>query len=232
MRRFLITAILLMLATCGYAAEKWAANMPYVAVLEEQSPFYARCIPHNIRGSEGITQILRLHLEGDEVIATYAWYNRNGLVLGWSPKAGKVALMRVRQDEGLAVEKQIEFSFYLGNQFLRSYTTADLAKLGARVQPDESAREGGLKASSMRAVYRVEGCKQVLGGSNDYYFSVRLDETKNLSFDILTGKLCRIEKFGNEQHMILVESAATSNVHNVELDMRLVRMRDRSPHRR
>ena len=76
--------------------------------------------------------------------------------MGWSPKAGKVAVMRMRQDEDLPVEKQIEFSFYLGDQFLRSYTTADLVKLGAKVELDANAVEAGLDASSKRAVYRVE----------------------------------------------------------------------------
>ena len=205
------------------AAAKSAGNRPYVAAFEEQSPFYARCIPAKSTGNEGTTQILRLRPEGDEVIATYAWYNRNGIVMGWSPKAGKVAVMRVRQDEGLAVEKQIEFSFYLGDQFLRSYTTADLVKLGAKVERDASAIEDGLGASSKRAVYRVEGCKQVWG-TNDYYFSVRLDETQTLSFDILTGKLCRIEKDGSKQRLIPVESAATTSCRTMP-NQSLYRMR-------
>jgi len=210
MRRSLMAAVLLMVATCGSAGAKSAGNCSYVATFEERSPFYARCIPDKIRGSEGTTQVLCLQPKGDEVIATYAWYNRNGIVMGWSPKAGKVAVMRVRQDEGLAVEKQIEFSFYLGDQCLRSYTTADLVKLGAKVELDANAIEAGLDASSKRAVYRVEGCKQVWA-TNDYYFSVRLDETRTLSFDILTGKLCRIEKDGGKERLMPVESAATDS---------------------
>lgn len=176
MRRSLMTAILLIVATCGYATAKSAGNRPYVAAFDEQSGFYARCIPAKNTGSAGTTQIMCLRPEGDELITTYTWYNRNGIVMGWSPKAGKVAVMRVRQDEGLAVEKQIEFSFYLGEQLLRSYTTADLVKLGATVERDANAIEGGLGSSSKRAVYRVEGCKQAWN-TNDYYFSVRLDET-------------------------------------------------------
>ncbi|NQU09265.1 hypothetical protein HQ590_00620, partial [bacterium] len=119
MRASLLSAMLLMVATCDHAAAMRASNRPYVGAFDEQSPFYAKCIPDKSRGSEGTTQILRLRPEGDQVIATYAWYNRKGIVMGWSPKAGKVAVMRVRQDEGFAVEKQIEFRFYLGDQFLR-----------------------------------------------------------------------------------------------------------------
>jgi hypothetical protein len=186
------------------AVAKSAGNRPYVVGAGKPSPFYARCIPDESRGSKGTTQLLCIRRDGDEVIATYAWYNRHGLVMGWSPKAGKVAVMRVKQDEGLAIEKQIELSFYLGDQFLRSYTTADLATLGAKVQRDPHAIEAGLGTSSKRAVYSIEGCKQAWN-TNDYYFSVRLDEKRTLSFDILTGNLCRIEKDGRKQRLVPVE---------------------------
>jgi hypothetical protein len=52
--------------------------------------------------------------------------------------------------------------------------------------------------------------------TNDYYFSVRLDETQALSFDILTGRLWRIEKDGSTQRLMTVESAATTNAHDAE----------------
>jgi hypothetical protein len=222
-RHFSFSVVTLLLACLLWAsvepeargAAKSASNQPYVAAFGEQAPFYARCIPEKGRGNDGTTQILRVRPERDEVVAIHAWYNRNGIVMGWSPKAGKVAVMRVRQDEGLAVEKQIEISFYLGDQFLRTYTTAGLAKLGAKVERDASAVEGGLGASSKRAVYRVEGCKQVWN-TNDFYFSVRLDETQTLSFDVLTGKLCRIEKDGRKERLVPVDSTAVTDTHDVE----------------
>ena len=112
--------------------------------------------------------------------------------------------MRVRQDEGLPPDKQIELSFHLGEQFLRSYTTEDLAKLGAKVEQDANAVERGLGLTSKRAVYQIEGCKQAWN-TNDYYFSVRLDETQTLSFDIITGRLCRVVKDGSKQRLVPVE---------------------------
>ncbi len=203
MRESIAAVILLSIAIGSSAAAKRTGNAPFVVAFEEQSPFYARCLPDEKRGSKGTTQIVRVRANGDEVITTYSWYNRNGLVLGWSPKAGKVAVMRVRQDEGLPPEKQVEFSFYLGDQYLQSFTTADLVKLGAGIKRDAAAFEGGLSVSSKRAEYRVEGCKQVVG-TNDYYFTVRLDDTRTLSFDILTGTLCRIEKDGSKQRLVPV----------------------------
>lgn len=216
MRQSIAIVILLLMAFDSSAVAKSAGNRPYVAAFEEQSPFFARCIPAESRGSKGSTQIVRVRRTGDEVIATYAWYNRYGLVMGWSPKAGKVAVMRMKQDEGLAIEKQIEFSFYLGDQFLRSYTTADLVTLGAKVESDRiGIMEHGLGASSKRAVYRVEGSKQVRC-TNDCYFSVRLDETRTLAFDILTGNLCRIEKDGAKQRLVPVEGPAAKETNDAE----------------
>ena len=180
---------------------KSAGNRVYVVAFEGHSPIYARCIPDESNGSKGITQIVRVRREGDEVFTTYAWYNRHGLVMGWSPKAGKVAVMRMKQNEGLTIEKQIEFGFYLGDQFLRSYTTADLVKLGAKLERDAHAIESGLGVSSKRAVYSVEGCKQAWN-TNDYYFSVRLNESHTLNFDIVTGRLCRVEKDGSKQRLV------------------------------
>ncbi len=208
MRASIAAVVLLLMAFGSSGPEKSAGNGAYVVAFAEQSPFYARCLPDEERGSKGTTQIVRVRAKGDEVLTTYPWYNRNGLVLGWSPKEGKVAVMRLRQDKGLPPEEQVEFSFYLGEQHLQSFTTADLVKLGAKLGRDPAAFENGLDVSSRRAGYRAEGCKQVQG-TNDYYFLVRLDDTRDLSFDILTGKLCRIEEDGNKQRLVALEGAAT-----------------------
>jgi hypothetical protein len=210
MKSFLTMVCVMTVAVCGNAAAMSAENFPYVAAFAEYSPFYARCIPYKAYGNEGSTQILWVRPEGDEVVATFPWYNRYGIVMGWSPKAGKVAVMRVRQDEGLASDKQIEFSFYLGEQLLRSYTTDDLAKLGAKVERDDNAIERGLGLDSKRAAYHVEGCEQAWN-TNDYYFSIRLDETQTVSFDIITGKLCRVEKDGIKQRLVPVDEDSTKD---------------------
>jgi len=208
MKSCMTLSLVMMLALCSHAAAKSADNRPYAAAFANHSPFYARCIPAKASGNEGSTQILQVRPEGDEVVATFAWYNRNGIAMGWSPRAGKVAVMRVRQDEGLPPDKQIELSFYLGDQLLRSYTTEDLAKLGAKMGRDAYAFERGM--TSTRVAYQVEGCMQAWN-TNDYYFSVRLDETQTLSFDIITGRLCRLEKDGSKQRLVPVKEDSTKD---------------------
>ncbi|MCX7046133.1 MAG: hypothetical protein NTX50_11690 [Candidatus Sumerlaeota bacterium] len=193
--------------SAGFASAKAAGNGPYAAAIDGYSPFYARCIPEATTGSKGVTQIKRVRKEGDELIATFDWYNRSGIIMRWSPIAGKVAVMRPRQEQGLPPEKQIEFSFYIGDRFLRSYTTTDLVKLGAAMELDLTPSKRSLGVSSRCAAYRVEGCTQVWN-TNDYYFSVRLDESRTLAFDILTGGLCRIENDGSKERMVPMGNAA------------------------
>ena len=46
----------------------------------------------------------------------YEWYSAAGLVLAWSPIAGKVGVMRLKQNTGKEPNDQIEFSFYIGGK--------------------------------------------------------------------------------------------------------------------
>ena len=81
MRLCMTASFFLMVTLCGHVAAKSAGNRSYVAAFAEQSPFYARCIPNKANGNEGSTQVLRIRPEGDEVIATFSWYNQNGIVM-------------------------------------------------------------------------------------------------------------------------------------------------------
>lgn len=196
--------ILTVIGSSSAMAKAFAWDHAYVTTMGEQGAFYARCIPEEKKGGKGITQIFLVKKEGDELVTTYDWYNRSGLVLGWSPKAGKVAVMRIRQEDGLPPEKQIELSFYLGDKLLKSYTTTDLIKLGAIL--NQTDIDTSVADTLKHVQYHDEGCKQV-PNTNDYYFQVRLNESKTLCFDILTGKLCRIEGSGVEWRMVLDEVA-------------------------
>ena len=95
---FLCAVIVVLFARSAEAKD--SGNLPYVQAFPHGGPFYARCVPDEVEGSEGITQILRVRRGGDELLHTYNWYNKRGIFLAWSPKAGKVAVMRVRQDAG------------------------------------------------------------------------------------------------------------------------------------
>src|SRR5262245_17621253 len=130
--RFLLVVTLLVGARDVFAFKE-AGNRPYV----QSGPsgvFYARCIPETNKGPAGVTEVYRVRKEGDQLVDRYDWYTKHGVILGWSPIAGKVALLAIRKDEPTAADKQVEISIYLGGKLLKSWTTAEFQALGAKVE--------------------------------------------------------------------------------------------------
>ena len=166
----------------GAGAEKRVAtNQPYVTCLG--GTFYARAIPDEEKGTKGKTTIYRVRRDQDEVIERHVWYAPDGLHLGWSPIAGKVAAMAVGGTPTKDPSERVEFSFYLGADHLMTYTTADLIKLGLW--------SNGLQHESrLTHGVRVSGCEQI-PRTNEYVFRIVLQTNqgeKTIEFDILTGK--------------------------------------------
>jgi hypothetical protein len=155
-------------------------NGPYVQSMDGPSAFYARCIPDQGEGNKGTTTIYRVRKETDEKIDTYNWYSPEGVVMGWSPIAGKVAVMSLRE-QAPTREQQIEFRFSLGGTLIHSYTTKDLETMGIKV---------GQSWDGERAQFKVLGCIQV-PNTNNYDFVIQTSDGVTLAFDILTGKLRR-----------------------------------------
>ena len=173
------------LITASSAASKSAGNRAYV----QSGPdgvFYARCVPADATGDQGVTTIYRVEAKKDVEVDRYDWFSRQGLVLGWSPIAGQVAVLRKGAPKSEDPEKQVEFSFYLGGKLLKAWTTQELVDLGARVGAHKLNFE-------KRAYLQYLGCEQI-PGSNHYVFEVKLLPDKVLRFDILTGKLRQEKK--------------------------------------
>ena len=165
------------------AASKVMQNRAYVTSGPDRfgSVFYARCVPAAARGSAGRTEVFRVREGGDEVVDRYEWYAPCGLVLGWSPIKGKVAVLAIVRDESAAEwgrREQLRFS--IGGEHLASYTNDDLIAMGA-----------GRAASSaygLHAGFSVIGCEQV-PGTNEYDFVIEIGPEKRLRFDITTGRV-------------------------------------------
>jgi hypothetical protein len=181
MKRFRCLAVLVCVVVTSAADAFKEARRPYV----QSGPdgvFYARCLPRDATGSAGSTSIYKVHAEKDELVDRYDWFTQRGVVLGWSPIAGKVAVMALLEDSPTTPDKQVELSFYLGGAHLKSWTTAELEKLGAEVS---FSHRGG-----QRAVFQVLGCEQI-PRTNQYVFTIQLARDKKVAFDILTGDLPR-----------------------------------------
>jgi hypothetical protein len=180
-RASLLCAVVLGLAASASGFSRTRDAHPYV----QSGPdgvFYARCVPSADGKGPGSTKIFRVRADKDELVDSYDWYARDGVVLGWSPLAGKVAVMRLQRgerDPGKPATGQAEFSFYLGGKLLKSYTTQELLEMGAEASV--------LPAGGRGAVYRVLGCEQV-PGANQYHFVIETKEGRKLSFDVVTAK--------------------------------------------
>jgi len=145
--------------------------------------FYARCIPEENTGTKGTTNIFRVAIDEDVLVDSYDWYSPRTVLLGWSPIAGKVAVMSM-QEERVPNDDSVQFSFHLGGQLLRAYTTEDLRGLGIKI-PKIAKRP--------YFAYRAIGCEQVPGEANVYVFSIKGSNNKKYSFDITTGELVSVD---------------------------------------
>lgn len=186
---FALAVALMILGVLPGFAMKRAGNFPFVlSALDGR--FYARCIPAKDEGGTGSTKIYRVESAKDVVIDSYDFYPPHGIWLGWSPKAGKVAVLNRLIEHNVDPKKQIELTCFLGGKKLASYTTEELWKMGAQKKLD---MVGGNCAE-----ISISGCEQI-PGTNDYDFVIRTGLNTYLRIDILTGKIRAAKsKGGNE----------------------------------
>jgi hypothetical protein len=178
-----LPAILLGLSALAFGKD--APDAPYVQSMQG-GVFYARCIPEGSGHGRGTTTIYRVGRDADTPVDRYDWYASDcGVVLGWSPLAGKVAVMstRIVPPRAGEDEHQVELSFYLGGQLLRSYTTSDLIRLGAEPR---RLRDSSGRSQWRRAEFTPGECEQV-PGTNTYVFTILVANDRRIAFDITTG---------------------------------------------
>jgi hypothetical protein len=144
--------------------------------------FYARCVPPT-DGRAAHTDVYRVEGETDKLVDRYDWFAQAGLVLGWSPIKGEVAVMAAM--EGTVVDadwrRQEELHLSMGGKQVKSYTSGDLIALGADEVVSTAPRR-------RHAGFRMLGCEQV-PLTNEYDFVVEVGQGKRLRFDITTGEL-------------------------------------------
>jgi hypothetical protein len=179
MKQMIIACLFLALVSGPDAsAFKDAGNRAYV----QSGPdgvIYARAIPAANQGETGTTAIYRVREKSDELIDHYDWYTKHGLSLGWSPIAGKVAVLAVRKAVPASLDRQVELSLYVGGVLIRDLTSADLKQMGAEI--------GWSPYGGERASFQVMGCEQI-PGTNDYVFRLAFGKDRTVSINILNGQ--------------------------------------------
>ena len=183
MKRILIVfSFVILLAIPSHAYKGRDENYAFIqSALGGQ--YYVRSIPEEKIGIKGTTKVYEVRNDSDELIDAYNFYMKGDVFLGWSPKAGKFALVHIEKDRVTeenwlqAIGKISQITFYLGGQKLKSYTKDDLIFLG--VLKEESRLNLDIK---------IKGIEQILG-TNDYVFSIEKSDQSAISFDITTGAL-------------------------------------------
>jgi len=148
--------------------------------------YYARAIPEECIGTKGYTQIYRVENEQDKLLHTYNWFNRYGIILAWSPIVGKVAVLTAWHEQINPFGENVEISFFIDGQHLRSYTINELIQMGAEYEQQKELSQG------KQLNYKILGCEQILR-TNEYRFVIIIGE-KKVFFDILTGKIANNRK--------------------------------------
>jgi len=124
----LLISLFICLLSCEALASKPVPNFPYIKCGLDGF-FYLKAIPKDLSGEAGPTKILKVGKDGDELVDEYNWYTRGELYLGWSPLAGKVALIRLEK-ENLELRPHgceiLKLVFYLGGKEIRSYNKEQL----------------------------------------------------------------------------------------------------------
>lgn len=147
-------------------------NQPYVKSIGH-GYFYARAIPKETQGNLGITKIYRVGIESDKLIDSYDWYSSNNIFLAWSSLTGKIAILRIRPKKG------VEMTFYLGGNYLKSYTNDEMNQMCAKT---EHALGRG---SRMNIEYL--GVEQIPWTAQSV-FKINIPKIGIKRFDILTGE--------------------------------------------
>jgi hypothetical protein len=176
MKLFARAAAVLQTDVAPASAGKVGPNRSYLQTGPD-GVYYARCVPEAETGRAGTTKVYQVGPEKDVLVDSYDWYTPSGVVLGWSPIAGKVAVM-ARGGKVVEGAELVELSFHLGGKHLASYTAEDLRKLGVELTK---------RTDATRVDLGLVGCEQV-PGTNHYLFVVEAGGKKRLTFDILTGK--------------------------------------------
>lgn len=161
-----------------YAMKKAAERTYVYSALD--GVFYARVKPAREK-SPPRTQIFLVGDEKDTLLDTYDFYSPR-VELGWSPIAGKVAVLAARLKTASNPNQENELDFFLDGKHLKSYSTEELVRLGASTTTRlyDDGRE--------HADFKMIGCRQI-PGTNEYDFVLEVNKGKLLKFNILTGEL-------------------------------------------
>ena len=177
-------------ALCSIIAIGWsplygdqeAGNTPHVRA-SEYGRCYAKSVPHESYGSEGVTQIFRVGEDKDVLLHVYPWFSQSiHLVCNVSDSKTPVGVSVVRFGPWArgrqAREDHLAVGFYFKGTKVKEYSTLRIAGT-----PDNVSAS----VSHYTVIDEVIGFRWLR--ANEYAFDVRTTDGRTLSFDPVTGEV-------------------------------------------
>ncbi len=184
MHKHIAVAALLLFAALGPAAraDTEALNDPYV----KAGPYgqcYAKAVPDEQLGEDGVTRLYEVSAEEDELLATYDWFSQQIYLNCHVMRNGAPGVSVVRfghwPSGHEANENDLALALYFNGEHLASYSTLDIA--GTPDNVDASV-------SHYMVFSNVIGFRYTKSGDSQE-FVVETSDGRTLAFDTATGKL-------------------------------------------
>ena len=153
--------------------------------------YYAKCIPAELSGTNGVTKIYRVGRNEDTLEFTYDWYSARVSISGASEKVSVVRFGSWNNGDR-ANSNDLALAFYYDGRLLKSYSTLDIAG-----QPDNVTRS----VSHYEWCQEVGGYGWIVSASSrwmTYGFTLKTIDGRTLCFDVKTGTLVRDGKPENK----------------------------------
>lgn len=175
MKPFVLALVSLMFLSSAALADEEASNRPIVRS-SEYGAYYAKSIPSDEYGTEGVTRVYNVGADEDTFLYEYPWYAAE-MYLGGSGD-GTMVRFGPWSRGGEPQEDHLAIGFYREGKTVREYSTLEIANLGS-----------GVSASVSH--YQVFG--ERLGfnwsGSDGPFFEVMGVGGMLLRFNLETGEL-------------------------------------------
>ena len=187
LKRLFIAALLLSSTAAG--ADDEAANSPRIFA-GRYGNCYAKSVPVETYGEKGVTRVFMVNAGTDKLMHTYSWYAPQlflecNVAPDGKPVAVSVARIGPWPRGRRANESDLALAFYRGGQFLKRYSTLDIAGAAEHVSAS---------VSHYRVLDQIDGYRWRT--ANDYTFQVRTVDGRSLSFDAATGEHLRDQNPG------------------------------------
>lgn len=179
----------LLLSAWRLDADSQSGNWPFVVAATTDGTtthggYYAKCVPTEMFGTNGVTRVYRVEKEQDVLVHTYDWYSANVYVSGADRKVSIVRFGPWSPGQR-ASHNDLALALYYDGQILKSYSTLDIAGQPENVRLSVS-HYGWYKRRLGYGHYALPPSAKTI-----YAFGIETLDGRNLCFNVTTGELLK-----------------------------------------